>query len=243
MHLYANGVIQKIMQSISTQTEKLDQSSRYLASSVEQGGVLHVLGSGHSHMIAEEMFYRAGGPVFVNPILDTGLMLHDGTSKSTRLERLSGYAETIMEDINFRKKDVILIVSNSGRNILPVEAALYAKEMGVFTLSISSFAHSHAVESRHPSGSRLSEITDIALDNCGEVGDALLKIEGLGERYGPTSSAVGIVLVQTLLSMTIENLVTNGVNPPLMRSANLDGSDEINREIIQKYVERIPLLK
>lgn len=243
MHPYVSGVIQKITQAVETQAEKLEQISQRLVGSVERGGILHVLGSGHSHMIAEELFFRAGGPLFVSPILDPGLMLHNGANKSTRLERLTGYAEAILEDVDFRGHDVFLVVSNSGRNALPIEAVYYAKERGVFTVSISSFAHSRSVDSRHPSGKRLFEITDIALDNCGEIGDAQMALDGLDERYGATSSAVGIVLVQTLISMTIEALVEKGVKPPLMRSANLDGADEQNQKHIQKYLERIPLLR
>lgn len=243
MHPYANGVIQKITQAVNTQQEKLNLVSQRLAEGVANEGILHVLGSGHSHMIAEELFYRAGGPVFINPILDTGLMLHNGTKKSTRLERLPGYARAILEDVDFREHDSFLVISNSGRNFVPIDAAYYAKEKGIFTLSLSSFAHSQSMESRHTSGKKLYEITDIALDNCGEIGDAQMEIEGLDERYGPTSSAVGIVLVQTLISMTIEALVEKGVNPSLIRSANLDGSDEQNQEHMQKYINRIPLLR
>lgn len=170
-------------------------------------------------------------------------MLHNGPSKSTRIERLSGYAEAILEDVNFAKEDIFLIISNSGRNVLPIEAAYYAKEKGVLTISISSFSHSKSVESRHPSGKRLYELTDYSLDNYGEVGDAQLSLEGIETKYGPTSSVVGIVLIQTLISMTIEKLVENGVKPPLLQSANLDDSDKRNQCVIKEYSNRIPLLR
>ncbi|GGE16090.1 hypothetical protein GCM10011571_17150 [Marinithermofilum abyssi] len=243
MHPYVSGVIQKIERAVETQMDKLEIAAQRLVKGVEQGGVLHVLGCGHSHMIAEEIFFRAGGSFFVNPILDPGLMLHNGVIKSTRLERLTGYVEAILEDVDFRENDLFFIVSNSGRNVVPIDAALYAKERKVYTLSISSFAHSKSVSSRHPSGKRLFEITDLALDNCGEIGDAQLEIPGLNERYGATSSVVGIVLVQTLMSMAIENMVEKGIKPPLIRSANLDGTDDQNRRNMQKYQKRIPLLR
>src|SRR5699024_10881833 len=111
MHAYANGIIKKIERCIKTQENKLQSSAEHLAESVKKGGVLHVFGSGHSHMIAEEIFYRAGGPLFVNPILDPGLMLHNGAKKSTRIERISGYANAILESINFNSHDVFLIIS------------------------------------------------------------------------------------------------------------------------------------
>lgn len=243
MHRYADGIINKINQSMNSQMEKLCEGATKLADCVEKGGVLHVLGSGHSHMIAEEIFYRAGGPLFVNPVLDPGLMLHNGALKSTRMERLPGYANTILADLNLSDHDIFLVVSNSGRNILPLEATYYMLELGIFTISISSFAHSKSVQSRHSSGKRLFELTDIALDNHGEIGDAFLTHPNISERYGPTSSVVGIVLVQTLISMTIEELAKRNVNPPLMKSANLDDSDEQNRVSIKKYMDRIPMLR
>ena len=73
MHPYATGVVEKINQAISDQMDLLREASIKLADRVEQGGLLYVLGSGHSHMIAEEIFYRAGDRYlfirFLNPAL------------------------------------------------------------------------------------------------------------------------------------------------------------------------------
>lgn len=243
MHSYVEGVIKKIELATTNQQDKLEEVSSILAEKVEKGGILHILGTGHSHMIAEEVFYRAGGAAFINPILDTGLMLHDGTEKSTRIERLPGYAEVILKDVDLQSKDMFLIVSNSGRNIVPIEATNYANKKGLFTVSLTSIKHSQSVESRHKSGKRIFELTDITLDNYGEVGDASLKLKDIEDSYGPTSSAVGIVLVQTLISMTIEKLADNTTELPLFRSANLDNSAEHNEKIIKKYLKRIPNLR
>lgn len=243
MHPYVKGTIDKIIQATEEQEEKLIELSKVLSNCVKNDGVLHVLGTGHSHMIAEEIFYRAGGPVFVNPILEPNLMLHEGPLKSTRLERLPGYATAILEGVELNPQDVFLIISNSGRNPVPVEAAYYALGKKIFTFSITSFAHSQSVESRHESGKKLYEITDIALDNYGEIGDALLELDEYGDKYGATSSTVGIVLIQTLISMTIERLASEGIKPPLMKSANLDHVDEQNIELVEKYKNKISLLK
>lgn len=243
MHPYVKGTIEKITQATEEQEDKLIELSKILANCVKNDGVLHVLGTGHSHMISEELFYRAGGALFVNPILEPNLMLHESPVKSTRLERLPGYATAILDGVEFKPNDVFLIISNSGRNSVPVEAAYYAKERGIFTVSITSLAHSRSVESRHESGKMLYEITDLTLDNYGEIGDTLLQLDDFGDRYGATSSAVGVVLVQTLMSMTIERLASEGIRPPLMSSANLDHVDEANIALVEKYKDRIGLLK
>lgn len=243
MHPYVDGVIDKIHQSVNEQSEKIQKISQKLADNIEEGGILYILGSGHSHMIAEEVFYRAGGPLFVYPILDPGVMLHNGALKSTRMERISGYATAILEDLDLQEHDMFLVVSNSGRNHLPIEAAYYMQEKGIFTISITSFAHSKSVQSRHSSGKRLLDITDVSLNNYGEVGDALLTLPSSQDKYGPTSSVVGIVLVQTFISMTIEELNRRGITPPLLRSANLDDSDGQNKALFETYKNRIPLLR
>lgn len=128
MHPYVRGTIEKITLATEEQEEKLIELSEILANCVKNEGILHVLGTGHSHMISEELFYRAGGPLFVNPILEPGLMLHENPMKSTRLERLPGFATAILDGIEFNPNDVFLIISNSGRNPVPVEAAYYAME-------------------------------------------------------------------------------------------------------------------
>lgn len=214
--------------------------AKEISKSVEQGGIIHILGTGHSHMIAEEVFYRAGGVLFINPILES---LHEDPVKSTRIERIPAYADAILDGIDMREEDTFIVISNSGRNAVPIEAALYAKNKNLRTVSITSLGHSQTVASRHESGKKLYELTDYVLDNYGEAGDAVLELEASGAKYGPTSSAVGIVLIQTLVSLIIENLAKNGINPPLMESANLDTGDSKNTELIQKFKERIPLLK
>lgn len=243
MHRYVEIVQEKIRDMVTSQQKILQEAAEKIADAVTKGGILHVLGTGHSHMIAEELFYRAGGALFVNPILDSGFMLHDGAVKSTKMERLEGYAEAVLESVDIQENDVFLVVSNSGRNVLPIEATMYMKEKGLYTISITSLQHSKSVSSRHKSGKRLFELTDLTLDNYGEEGDAVLSLPGQLGSYGPTSTVTGVILAQTLMSMTIEELHKRGEDPGIIRSANLDGSDEHNERLIEKYRRRISLLR
>ena len=74
-------------------------------------------------MLAEEMFYRAGGLVDVRPILFEGLMLHADAPMSTSLERLPGLAAVILDGHGVESGDVLFVFSNSGRNPVTVELA------------------------------------------------------------------------------------------------------------------------
>ena len=110
-----------------------------------------------------------------------------------RAERLPGYARVLLDSYPITSHDVLLIVSNSGRNALPVEMAIEARERGIATIAITSLEHSRAVGARHASGLRLFEACDVVIDNCGVAGDAALELDGIGEpvRVGPTSTRSG----------------------------------------------------
>ncbi|QBI19686.1 sugar isomerase domain-containing protein [Egibacter rhizosphaerae] len=242
-HPYVAGVVDRLLAAAAEQDTTLRSCAEQLADRVRDGGVLHVFGTGHSHIVAEELFARAGGPAFVNPILDETLMLHAGGGLSTRAERLPGYARVVLDGHDLRPGDALLVVSNSGRNAVPVEAALRGRELGLLTLALTSFGHSSSVTSRHGSGQRLMDVVDVALDNRADPGDGQLELPGSGARYGPTSTVVGTALAQTLVCMVVETLDGQGHTPPLIRSANLDDSDEQNRARKAPYLDRIPALR
>jgi len=60
-----------------------------------------MFGTGHSHAISEEFFYRAGGFACVNSILEEPLMVHISAAVSTQMERQQGYAAIILEKNSF----------------------------------------------------------------------------------------------------------------------------------------------
>jgi uncharacterized phosphosugar-binding protein len=186
-------------------------------------------------MVAEELYLRAGGLAFVKAILPAEMMLHQMPHKSTLLERLPGYAEAMLTLYGAGSGDTILIISNSGRNSVPVEMALVARERGAKVIALTSLKHSKKVASRHTGGKRLFEIADVVLDNQAEYGDAAFYVKGCSAPVGPTSSAVGIAIVQALAVSVTEKLAQGGSEPPVFRSSNADGSDEYNLELAARY--------
>ncbi|WP_442185466.1 SIS domain-containing protein, partial [Rhizobium leguminosarum] len=48
---------------------------------------VYVFGTGHSHMLAEEVHYRAGGLALTVPVLVGSAMLHEGAVISSVYER------------------------------------------------------------------------------------------------------------------------------------------------------------
>lgn len=226
----------------STQESAIDAVSAACADAVAGGGLLYFFGTGHSHMICEEPFYRAGGLACVNPILEPSLMLHQGGAKSSALERVPQLGATVIAESGVGKGDVLFVVSNSGRNSAVIDAAQEGKAHGAVTVAITSVTHSSAVGSRHSSGKRLFEVCDYVLDNGGVLGDACLTLPGLPQAMAPTSTVLDATLVNLVMAGTAEKLVERGITPPVFASANTDEGDRANKAVIAEYRKRIRIL-
>jgi uncharacterized phosphosugar-binding protein len=218
---YFAEVYRLLEEAERSQMDPIMRAGQVIARAIAQGGALHIFGTGHSHMFAEEIYVRAGGLTCINAILEPSLMLHENPARSTELERREGLAAEILAEHDLRAGDVLVVVSNSGRNPVPIEAALYGKERGLVVIALTSLTHSRAVRSRHASGRRLFEVADVVLDNGGQPGDAVLEIEGLPTRACPTSTVVGVTILNAVVAATVEELLRRGISPPLLVSSNV----------------------
>ena len=239
---YLKNIIDLLEKLESTQEEVIEQVSAVCADRIYNGGLLYFFGTGHSHMVCEEPFYRAGGLACVYPILETDLMLHEGASKSSGYERLEGLGNIVIANTGLGKGDILFIASNSGRNCAVIDAALEAKKRGAITVAITSMNHTTQVSSRHSSSLNLYQVCDYVLDNGGVAGDASVQLPGLSQNIAPTSSVIDLTLVNLIMVNIVERLLEKGMNPPLFMSSNSDGGDKANRSVLEVYRERIPRL-
>lgn len=232
---YLNN-LSKIIEEISnTQLEAIEKASVIFADALENGRNIYLFGTGHSHMLAEELFYRAGGLVKLHPVLEPSLMLHESASQSTENERLEGYAQKIFDDYKMKKDDVIVIISNSGRNGVCVDLAQLVKENGMCLIALTNLNHSMSMASRHPSGKKLYEFADVVLDNMGCVGDASIYFDELGRNVSPTSTSAGAAILHAIATGCIEKMLLDGFTPEVFSSSNVDGGDVINEAYVEKY--------
>jgi uncharacterized phosphosugar-binding protein len=240
---YLSG-LQAILERLkSEQAENIRQAGQLVAAAIAADGVVHTFGAGHSHLIAEEAFFRAGGIAAVNPILDERLVFLRGALESTRAEREEGFARALLDREDVRAGDVAIVISNSGRNTAPVEMALEMKSRAVRVIAITSLEHSSASASLHPSGKRLFEIADLTVDNGVPSGDALLRIPGLDSKIGPSSTVAGAAAVNSIVIEAASELAKRGLPVPLLPSANSDGvTVETLRAILGRYHGRIRYL-
>ncbi len=236
----AIAVLQKVQR---TQREAMLRAASEITQAIVRGNGVFIFGCGHASILAAEVFYRAGGLALVNPIFAPGLTTDvRPITRTTEIERLEGYGQTILKTSPIQAGDVLIVHSVSGRNAVPVEMALEAKARGIRVIALTSVEYASSVASRHSSGLRLHEVADVVLDNCGEPGDAIVEVPSVGQRTGPTSDVVGAAMLHSVIAQVIESLIAEGLTPPVFVSANLDGGDEHNRRILAEYGDRIHYL-
>lgn len=166
---YLERTAELVRSLLDGQEEKFDAAAEAITRSIDEDGLIYIFGTGHSHFLAEEGHYRAGGLACVVPMLATGLMLHEGATASSRLERMSGLAEIILARYPIARGDIIIVFSTSGVNAVPVEAARIARAAGATVIGVTSEAYSSQVAAGR---TRLAEVASIALDNRAPPGDA-----------------------------------------------------------------------
>lgn len=238
---YYKNITEILEKIYKTQLANINKSADIITDSIINEGTVYIFGATHAGMLSEELFYRAGGLILVNPIFAPGLVptVRPITS-SSKMENLGNYGKIIIEGSGISSRDVLIIHSVSGRNTVPIDIALEAKKIGAKLIIITSLNFSKKVNSRHHSGKRLFELdSDVVIDNCGVFGDAIVKIEGFEQKIASTSTIGGCFIVNSMIAKVIKNLIDKKIDPPVFISGNIDGGSEKNKELISKYRDRI----
>ncbi len=237
-------IITKLMEDIiRDESEKIGKACEIIAESLINDGIIHVFGAGHSAMVGEELFYRAGGLVPVYPLLGSDINLSSGAFRSTMMESVKGYGEIIVKDHGVSENDVVIIVSTSGVNQFPVEVAIYSKQVGAKTIGITSIEYSRSLKPKNTFGKHLFEVVDVAIDNHVPRGDAILEIEGIEVKVSPVSTILNSFIVNSIVAGVVEKMVSKNIKPPIWISAHLPGAMDWNRALALKYRSRIPYLR
>ena len=222
---------------VLSQQHEAEQVVERMVKTIRDDGIIFAFGTGHSHMIPMEMFGRAGGLANVCAMLDESVLNGGGARRSSRMEKLPGLADVIWQSTPPGPQDMLFIVSNSGRNAAVVEMALKAREEGVFSVAITSMEQSKANVSLHPSGQKLYQLVDVALDNGAPDGDALMKYGD--DVTGPLSTLTGIILIQSLICECVRLCHERNIPAPLFQSQNTERKTN-NEALFDHYASRIP---
>ena len=244
MSKYVNDYKEKLIDVINkindTQLENIDKVAQMMTDAILKNRSIYAFGPSHAGMMVEEMVYRAGGLALINPIHAAALLPNARPlSITTSMERLPGYASAVIKASGIKKDDFLLIHSVSARIPIVIEMAIQAKEMGIHVAGIVNMDFASKVSSLDPSGKMLYEVCDLVIDICGELGDASVSVEGLLQKVAPTSTVAGAFIVNSLVIKICEKLIEKGTEPPIFRSANTDGSNEFNLQLLEKNKDRI----
>ena len=87
------SIISKILEKISDEEEKkITDCAKIIRDSYKKGGQLYIFGTGHSRLLGEEAFHRAGGYAAACPVRSDEINFSKGTDKATELERTENVA-------------------------------------------------------------------------------------------------------------------------------------------------------
>lgn len=227
---------------VDTQAEPIRRAAIIFADAIDNGGVVHAYGTGHSKAFAMELANRAGGLVPMNRLDLVDLIpLANWPAEqvlSPNFELDPAVASALLGCYRIESHDAFIIASNSGVNPAIVGVALRVKDHHHPLVAVTSLEHTRQVLSLDPSGKKLYELADVVIDNCGPLGDALLQLPGGGKGCS-ISSLSGALIGQMLTAETIGILLERGHEPPVLISANLPGGRTANEKWRQRYAGRV----
>ena len=238
MNAVANAYLKALCERLSSlqsdAAEPINAAVNTIVDTANRDGLVYVFGTGHSHMLAEEVHYRAGGLAFAVPILAASTMLHEGAVSASSIERTEGLVAPILDRYDISDKDVLIVISNSGINAAPLEAAHIGRSIGCRVIAITSLAYSTAAAKGRE---RLADVADVVIDNGIPPGDAIVDLPGTNLKSGPASTAIGAAIINAIFAQVAHRLAENG-SPPIYLSANMPGAKESNKALISHYIKR-----
>lgn len=232
----------RILEEIKQQEQQsIETTVQLMTDAILEKRSIYVFGCSHAAMLAEELYYRAGGLMLINPIFSEPISVYASPiSLTSKMENLEGYGTILANKVPIKKDDLVIVHSVSGRNAVCMDFAIEAKKKGAIIVCLTSMQYATAVTSRHSSGKMLHEVSDVIIDNHGELGDSCIKLPGLDQKVGATSTVSGIAIFNEIVVQVTERLMQNGIEePPIFYSANLDGGTEKNLRIREKYADSI----
>ena len=214
----------------SENSQTITDLAKKISLRMSKGGRLMAFGCGHSGLVAQDGYYRAGGLMDYQCLFAAATELSQvPVEKSSVEEKRSGWIVKEFSQLDIGELDTVMVISTSGVNAVPIELAIHAKKQGSLVIAMTSVEASKQIPARHDSGQRLFEIADFVLDNCSPYGDALVAVNP-NQNMGSASTMVGTMLVQSLEIAIFSAALEMGLQLKTYVSGNIPGGMERNRE-------------
>ena len=231
LETYAAKALALLQEVLAQETPALKQTAQWMAEAIAADKLIYSFGTGHSYVLAAELFHRAGGLASVSLMMDSGTAFEPGATASTFLERVPGYGSYILERYPVQAGDVMLVISNSAANAVVLDVAKAAKDKGMKVIALLSRQYAQM------KNSPMLQIADLVLDNHTPPGDALVQVGS--ETVAAGSGVVGTFILNALVAEVAGLLEARGVSIPAYRSSNMPGAEEHNAELIERYRHRV----
>lgn len=236
--------MQDVVENVyKTQGDNIMKAAQILADTTQKGGIIYGFGTGHSHLVTDDAFWRAATPANYCALLEQSATGSFEITKSYHIENTYGLGKMIVDYHRITPNDCMIIISNSGNNIAPVDAALRAKEKGIPVIAITAVEYGDFLKTKHKDGVKLKDIADVVLDNCSLIGDAAVEIEGFEMKVGATSTIPAVFLQNAILTQMVELLVERGEDPDVYYNGHMAFMDpscaDHNDKLVDKYFYRI----
>jgi len=240
--------IQGIIETVKKKELKnIQAAGRIMARSVERGGRIYAYGTGYSVIPVLELYPRYGSFVGFYPLYDPRLMWFNvigpgGARELLWLERREGYAKIFLESYRLEPRDCLIAFSHGGLNSAAIEVAAEAKAKRLKIITVSSHANRKISKPRHSSGVFLSDLADVAIDNCTPHEDALVDV-GKREKVAAGSTVAAVAIAMALVAEAGAILVKKKKLPPTFVSPNVQGvpkghMDKVYEAFSQFYYAR-----
>ena len=160
----------------------------------------------------------------------------NGLRQSLHLEKTPGYAEQILRNFAFGPRDVLIVISTSGIREVIVEMAEGARRRGLPVIAVVSRAHSEQARPALASGTKLTDVSDVVLDNGAPVGDTLYTLS-TGQKTGPFSTLGGALVMNMLRCEVARRLVERGIEVVFLPSHQFVGSRTVEEQLEYFYAQ------
>lgn len=231
----------------SEQQENLLSAAGWMADAVEHDRLIYLFGGGgHTCLVMQELFWRAGGLANICPMID--FSIHPVTPAYMYLyhERMHGIGNAMVDYYGVADGDLVLCFHSYGFNAPTIDCALRARELGARVVGVSSSDWDRNTPKdfplRHRSGKHLFDAADLCIEDYVPYGDTVIDVDGFDQPVSGISSTIDFYIAHRLESECVKACVSRGIEPPVWRSANVAGGDEHNAKLRERYNPRIKFL-
>jgi uncharacterized phosphosugar-binding protein len=237
---YFDSIARVLDRIRNTQADVLRAAGAVMTDVIASGGRVYLFGSGHSVIPVMDVFPRYGSFVGFFPLYDPRLMWSNvvgphGARELLWIERREGYVEQFLQSYPMGRSDCLVVFSHGGLNAAPIEAAAYARARGTRVVTVSSHENAQVAAHSHSTGKALSELADVAIDNCVAPEDAQVDV-GRPEKVAAGSTVAAVSIAMALVAETAAGLAARGHALTTFVSPNVEGvQKDHNLRVFDEY--------